>query len=199
MNREILEKEFDQSQIKQRKGAGSRTFPYVDTPAVIRRLNEAFEGEWNFKVVNHIESESEVVVLGELSTAEISKQQFGSKLILKNSTLGDNLKAAASDALKKCATLLGVGLHLYADTISNANCDEGRGNRLTQEQSKEIYDFCEKLGWKSKELQEKISERFAGKSLHTLTQEEATKVIAGLQKRLAEKPSDGVGGDENEQ
>src|SRR5438552_19042939 len=30
-------------------------------------------------------------------------------------SLGDDLKAAATDALKKCATFLGVGLHLYAD------------------------------------------------------------------------------------
>jgi hypothetical protein len=30
-------------------------------------------------------------------------------------SLGDDLKAAATDALKKCATCLGVGLHLYAE------------------------------------------------------------------------------------
>ncbi len=196
MNREILEQEFDQSQIKQRKGAGSRTFPYVDTPAVIRRLNEAFEGEWNFKVVNHIESESEVVVLGELSTAEISKQQFGSKLILKNSTLGDNLKAAASDALKKCASLLGVGLHIYDDSELAV---EENGNRLSQEQSQTIYSLNEQLGWKSKELQDKIAERFEGKSLHKLSKDEAEKVIEGLRKRLSESAQNDTGGDENDQ
>ncbi|MBW2014490.1 MAG: hypothetical protein JRI69_12010 [Deltaproteobacteria bacterium] len=29
-------------------------------------------------------------------------------------SLADDLKAAATDAIKKCATLMGVGLHLYS-------------------------------------------------------------------------------------
>src|SRR5436309_3341261 len=34
-------------------------------------------------------------------------------------SLGDDLKAAATDSLKKCATLFGVGLHLYFDQPYN--------------------------------------------------------------------------------
>ena len=47
------------------------------------------------------------------------KSQFGSSRITRAKetgdiiSLADDLKAAATDALKKAATLLGVGLHLY--------------------------------------------------------------------------------------
>jgi hypothetical protein len=47
--------------------------------------------------------------------------QFGKSGITRSTkdnaivSLGDDLKAAATDALKKCATLFGVGLHLYFD------------------------------------------------------------------------------------
>ena len=49
------------------------------------------------------------------------KMQFGASQVTRERetkaliSLGDDLKAAATDALKKCATFLGVGLHLYAD------------------------------------------------------------------------------------
>ena len=42
--------------------------------------------------------------------SEITKDDAG-KIV----SLGDDLKAAATDALKKCATLFGVGLHLYEE------------------------------------------------------------------------------------
>ena len=47
--------------------------------------------------------------------------QFGASQVTRDRetkaliSLGDDLKAAATDALKKCATFLGVGLHLYAE------------------------------------------------------------------------------------
>src|SRR5262249_50333675 len=42
-------------------------------------------------------------------------------------SLGDDLKAAATDALKKCATFLGVGLHLYADKPLSGRGQAARG------------------------------------------------------------------------
>ncbi|WP_427365215.1 Rad52/Rad22 family DNA repair protein [Candidatus Caldatribacterium saccharofermentans] len=119
-NREILEKKFSRKEVKSRPGPGGRTILYVETASVIRRLNEAFDGDWSFEVKEkHIDLENGYVwVLGRLSCGGVVKEQFGSKAIAYNPDgsfvdLGDDLKAAASDALKKCATLLGVGLYLY--------------------------------------------------------------------------------------
>jgi hypothetical protein len=63
--------------------------------------------------------DEEVVVLGTLTAQGVAKSQFGKSRITRarndNSiiSLGDYLKAAATDCLKKCATLFGIGLHLY--------------------------------------------------------------------------------------
>ena len=48
MNRELLEKPFGKEQIKQRKGNFGDMIDYVETHTVIQRLNDAFEGQWNF-------------------------------------------------------------------------------------------------------------------------------------------------------
>jgi len=115
MNRDLLEHPFDRAQIKQRKGRNG-VLDYVEGHTVVARLNAALDGAWSFEVVAH-----EVLVLGKLTAAGIVKMQFGASQVTRDRetkaliSLGDDLKAAATDALKKCATFLGVGLHLYAD------------------------------------------------------------------------------------
>jgi recombination DNA repair RAD52 pathway protein len=121
MNRELLEKPFESNQIKQREGMFGKTLDYIEGHAVIQRLNEVFEAEWSFSILKHevLKETDEVLVLGQLSAGSVDKNQFGSSKITraKNSgepiSLADDHKAAATDCLKKCATMLGVGLHLY--------------------------------------------------------------------------------------
>jgi hypothetical protein len=122
MNRELLEKPFDPNQIKQREGNFGKMLDYVEGHSIIHRLNNAFEANWSFAILKHeiLQETDEVVVLGELSANGIVKTQFGSSKITRARetgemiSLADDLKAAATDALKKAATLLGVGLHLYS-------------------------------------------------------------------------------------
>jgi hypothetical protein len=72
-------------------------------------------------LTNHeiLKETDEVIVIGQLNAGGIVKSQFGSSRITRAKetgdiiSLADDLKAAATDALKKAATLLGVGLHLY--------------------------------------------------------------------------------------
>lgn len=123
INRELLEKQFTNGQVKTRIGNFGKKIDYVDTQLVIQRLNDSFDDFWSFKVLEHTILDNEVIVLGELSTAGISKQQFGTSSITKNArtgvtvSIGDDLKAAASDSLKKCASLMGVALHIYGDSL----------------------------------------------------------------------------------
>ena len=62
-----------------------------------------------------------MLVLGKLTADGVTKTQFGASSVTRDRqtkdlvSVGDDLKAAATDALKKCATFLGVGLHLYAE------------------------------------------------------------------------------------
>jgi len=119
MNRTLLEKPFEPAQIRQRKGRNG-LLDYVEGHTVIARLNEAFDGAWSFEVVSHEIREEEVLVLAKLAAEGVVKMQFGASQVTRDRetkalvSLGDDLKAAATDALKKCATFLGVGLHLYA-------------------------------------------------------------------------------------
>ena len=121
MNRELLERPFLPEQIRQRKGRNG-VLDYVEGHSVIQRLNEALEGAWSVEIVHHEIREEEVVVIGRLTAADgVVKMAFGGSQVTREResgaliSLGDDLKSAGTDALKKCATLLGVGLHLYAE------------------------------------------------------------------------------------
>ena len=133
MNREILERPFTPEQIKRRQGTNGDVLDYIEGCAVIQRLNECFDAEWIFEIQEHRVYDDEVVVLGKLTAQGVAKSQFGKSRITiakkDNSiiSLGDDLKAAATDCLKKCATLFGVGLHLYFDVPPVGN-GHGNGN-----------------------------------------------------------------------
>ena len=135
MNLDVLTRPFDAGQIKQREGRGGKRLDYIETHAVITRLNEAFGGAWSFEVADYKTMEGEVVVQGRLTAGGQIKEQFGSAAVARSKdsgkpiSIGDDLKSAASDALKKCATLFGVGLHLYDKGLAGtaAAPPEGRG------------------------------------------------------------------------
>jgi len=98
---------------------------FISGEQVVSRLNEVLGvAGWSFRVLRqevHAEAD-EVWVLGELvadiSGKTVARQQFGSQKIKRSRTtgvpldLGFDLKGATTDALKKCASWLGVGLYL---------------------------------------------------------------------------------------
>ena len=144
---DALTRPFDPAQIKQREGRKGKMLDYLECHTIITRLNEAFNGAWSFEVVDYKSMEGEVIVHGKLSAGGQVKQQFGSNAIDRFATgenagkpvsIGDDLKAAASDALKKCATLFGIGLELYekkgqaqrpAQQRPTPQADQGSGSR----------------------------------------------------------------------
>lgn len=107
---------------------GGTTFDYVTGEQVTTRLNaELGFMNWSFRVLEHgIHAEAdECWVLAELSVTgnegrtTVVRQQFGSQKVKRSRAtgvpldIGFDLKGAATDALKKCASLVGVGLYLY--------------------------------------------------------------------------------------
>ena len=123
----ILETPFTTDQVKQRKGLWGKTLDYIEGHSVIARLNDAFDSDWSFSVIEHRILDDEVVVLGRLQVGDITKEQFGGSNITRDSSSGktlclaDDLKGAATDSLKKCATLLGVALSLFGDSATAPN------------------------------------------------------------------------------
>lgn len=109
-----------------REGGSGAQLEYIDGEQCVTRLNETIGFlAWDFKIVEHgIHAEAdEVWVLGEMTVTigdrAVTRQQFGSNKLKRSRSsgtpldLGFDLKAAATDALKKCATLIGVALYLY--------------------------------------------------------------------------------------
>ena len=183
MNREILEKEFEPSQIKKRRGAFGVDLDYVETADVMRRLNNAFEGEWSFEIVEYREMFDEVVVLGRLTAEGIVKSQFGSHKITKAKkdgevvNIGYDLKAASSDSLKKCATGLGVALHLYSENIAdepkepvdrNAMSSSESQETIGKEKLAEIKALRTKLKWKPEDVMDHAERLFSTRDIAKL-------------------------------
>ena len=183
MNREILEKEFEPSQIKQRKGYFGDELDYVETADVIRRLNTAFDGQWSFEIVEYQQLGDEVVVLGKLTAEGIQKMQFGSHHITKSKkdgevvNLGYDLKSAASDALKKTSTHLGVALHLYSENIADEPREPVDRNRMTPSESDEtvskeklaeIKQLRTKLKWSADEVMDHAERLFSTRDITKL-------------------------------
>jgi hypothetical protein len=211
MNRALLEKPFEPSQIKQRQGKFGHILDYVEGHVVTARLNEAFESNWSFEVVKYriIKDPGEVLVLGKLTAEGVTKMAFGSKEIERSKdtkaiiSLGDDLKAASTDALKKAASLLGVGLYLYSDQRPNGTPEsghpekQGKSNlteneknqpgttgdnegRLTNKQLAMIFAVGKSKGLQAKDIKDKALATFS-KNLNFLTKAEASTFINALQ------------------
>jgi hypothetical protein len=123
---DLLGRRFRPEVIQERK-IGGRQVAYVPVAAVIERLNRACN-TWNFRIVsrerdtmilNRWNQEtrqsaprevSVSVVVGELTIPEIGTRQAIGVQALDDGSGEDLLKGAASDSLKKCASLFGVSI-----------------------------------------------------------------------------------------
>jgi len=201
--REILEREFQPSQIKRRRGP-SGELDYVETADVIRRLNQAFEGEWSFEIVQHQQLFDEMVVLGRLTAGGVSKMQFGNHHVTKAKkdgamvNIGFDLKAAASDCLKKCATALGVALHLYSEAVSdepeepvdrNAMTPSESSETISKEKLSEIKQLRTKLNWTPEQAMDHAERLFGTRDITKLNPVMGDAFIAYL-KAQNEKPAE---------
>lgn len=190
MNREVLTRPFPPEAIKTRPGAHGKTVSYVDIAAVITRLNEGFDS-WSFEVVSHKVDADEVMVLGKLAGDGQTKMHFGGSSVTLDGegravSIADDLKAAASDALKKCASLFGVALEMYGGAPqANGN---GRprerapqpDERVTARQLAAIQAACRRHSIGREELHALVSKKTGKSGVQFLTKAEASAVLDEL-------------------
>ena len=120
--------------IYKRPAKGGGTWDFVTGVYVKKVLNLIFGWDWDFEVVEYKYDLDigQVFVLGKLTCRSkgntVVKMQFGTKdIMFKNETqngkkvktkfpldLGNDLKAATTSALKKCASELGIASDVYA-------------------------------------------------------------------------------------
>jgi len=204
--------------IKTRPGRGGINFKYVEGGYVKKELNEIFQGLWDFRILWKKIGKTQVVVEGELTCHliigkdnegrpilhKIVKTQYGGSDIKTNSagrimSIADDLKSASTDALKKCASELGVASDVYwseevnnidptiivekAETVSEQQDLEGGVPMITDKQLKYIHLLASKAGIQKKDIKEK--EKI--ESFKDLTRVQAKKVI---EKLLGKKKKD---------
>ena len=114
--------------VKQRPAKGGGTWDYVTGGYVKKCLNIMFGWDWDFEILDEKVLFGEVVIKGRLTCRtegrSIVKTQFGNKdIIFKKETdkdgnriplsIGNDMKAAATDALKKCAAEIGIASDIY--------------------------------------------------------------------------------------
>lgn len=109
--------------LRTKPGRGNLT--YVEVGYIRRQLTKTFGMSWSFEtepMMTYKEAMEamHIIVKGTLTIINpqdgsvlIQREQYGGQPIHRNVDLGDMWKGAASDALKKCASLLGIAQDIY--------------------------------------------------------------------------------------
>ena len=128
--------------IKTRPGPGGISLKYVEVGYVISMLNQVFGYDWDFRILDQQIGKKQVWVRGELTvrvrTRTVTKGQYGGADIKFNRatnqpvSIADDLKAAASDSLKKCASMLGIAGDVYWTDLDNWNAESVEPSEQTQ-------------------------------------------------------------------
>jgi len=194
MKPEVLRRPFPPELIKARPGHNGKSLSYVETWAVIERLNEGLDA-WSFDVVEHQIFAEEIVVLGRLTADGVVKTAFGGTSITrdrngKEVSIADDLKAAASDALKKAASLLGVALELYGGNpvAIEQRIEAGRVptvprpvfDRVTSRQLGALHTAARRHGLDTSGLTSLVRERTGKDGPQHLSKREASDLLSEL-------------------
>jgi hypothetical protein len=109
--------------LRKRPAKGGGEWEYVSGGWVKKQLNLMFGFNWDFEITNQMILHGEAIVQGKLTCRSngitIIKTQFGNKdVICRKGTdiplsIGNDLKAAATDCLKKCAAEIGIAADVY--------------------------------------------------------------------------------------
>jgi hypothetical protein len=111
---------FPSEAVKEFKGRGGKFFSYLGGETVIKRLNDATENHWDLSV-EAIWSDTmpggQTVMFArvKLTLPDLGSREHIGVQVIGEKDGEDMYKGAITDALKKAATLFGVGLELYDD------------------------------------------------------------------------------------
>jgi len=153
--------DFPDNKIPKRPARGGMEVDYIPGWWFIEQLNALFGHLWDFEVMEQNIGSKQIWVKGRLTVKlpgglTVSKTAFGgSDIKFKRETsevidIGDDLKAAATDAMKKAATLLGLAADIYGkrELIEQASPQGaqlgalykiGKSRNLSKEQ---VDDLC---------------------------------------------------------
>lgn len=124
----LILKKTPNQYVKTRPAKGGGTWDYVTGGYIKKCLNLMFGWDWDFEIIDEKIIHGEVIVKGRLTCRSngkvIVKMQYGNKDIMYKKpqqgeterqplSIGNDLKSAATDALKKCAAEIGIAADIY--------------------------------------------------------------------------------------
>ena len=116
-----LTKPFPPEALEQREGGRGKFFTYIKTHAVINRLNRACHYQWDWRIIEqHMEADL-LVCRGELTIPGLGTKAAVGVQEIRPGGGADLYKGASSDAMKKAATMFGVGIELYGPDVEAAD------------------------------------------------------------------------------
>lgn len=196
----LVEKRTPPQYIKERRGRGG-TFSYVEVGYVIDQLNQLFNFMWDFEVLEEKIGLKQIWVKGKLTAhigpgIDVVKTAYGGieiKVYAETTEahkagevidIADDLKAAASDALKKAASLIGVASDIYwQDSPQNGGEAEAAAvpaGSASEKQRKFIFKLGSNLGLTPEGTHKKAKAKFGLTSFTELTKEQASELIEEL-------------------
>lgn len=173
--------------VKTRTIRGGRKATYVEGGYVVAKLNQAFGPiNWDFEVLDEkkeidggAKSVKCVVVKGRLTIKDhvrgfsVGKTQYGQSEIKDNIPLGDIYKAAATDSLKKCASLFGVALDIYwpeLDLKENGEKEKTVKKDEGDKLFKAAKEMIQKGGQTDRATLTQIKKNIEGSKIYTVAQ-----------------------------
>jgi hypothetical protein len=171
-----LLKKTPEKYIKKRPAKGGGQWEFVTGGYVKKCLNLMFGFDWDFEVIKFEVIGKQAIVLGKLTCRSgnktIVKQQFGRQDIkYRKDTnepmdLGNDLKGATTDSLKKCASEIGIASDIY-------NKEEFESAFIINEEQEENQlqalknMFADKYDLVSEQMKKRIEEIITNKEINS--------------------------------
>lgn len=141
---EALKAPFDQTYTR---NVGGVELTYLTGEQVISRLNDVLGVDgWSYVTGEPVIVENQLYIKGSLTlVGGITKEAWGGAQVKRTRATGDfldlgnDIKSAATDALKKAASLLGVGLYLSA---KNAEAPRPQGTFVPSANRNGVSTTC---------------------------------------------------------
>lgn len=220
--RSVLEEKIPKKLIQTREGAGKQKLSYVSGNFVIDQLNRAFNYAWSWSVdecwivpsipkrwkdrttgketvteqppVAHVRGTLTAMLKDEKGTyIEVSKSATGSKTIIGGATEQESIfKSAGTDALKKAASLFGIGAQLYRDDKEQSYFESRIGESYWDDEMKSRYEdewsYIKKLESMELDVDEIVDTWSDGafKSVRSLTPDALVEFVANTRAQEAE-------------
>jgi hypothetical protein len=173
-----LGKPFPREALKKRKGGGGKDLTYVEGHSVINRLNNATGNRWDF-TVDRFETQGDLLMAFVTLTLPGlgSRSHIGVQKFAPNS--GEDLaKGCITDALKKAATLFGVGIELYGDDYEDHPAPAASQKTIAQ-----LHAVGARKGQDHAKIHLAAERAYGVEHTDELTEEQAKQLIAVLEKK----------------